>query len=197
VDSVPGPILIRKSGSAGNRSRTLGSVARNSDHYTAEAVYFLLHNIYKFGSYLTGSTIHHRSVASNSDDLNTESVIINHVAVVGLERGPLILVSITEELLDREVAAPVYKSENTAVGIRHADHVAPSVHKKLAITSPSSVGRSIGIVHSWNETTNFSLDLDKGNFDIYQLNVTRNENIYFNVFLIDKVLLLCIFHSQR
>jgi hypothetical protein len=34
--------------------------------------------------------------------------------VVGLERGPLSLVSTTEELLDRNVAAPVQKSENTA-----------------------------------------------------------------------------------
>jgi hypothetical protein len=34
--------------------------------------------------------------------------------VVGLERGPLILVSTTEELLDRKVAAPVYKTEDTA-----------------------------------------------------------------------------------
>jgi hypothetical protein len=43
------------------------SVARNPDHYTTEAVYFILHKIYKFSSYLTGSTIHLRSVASNSD----------------------------------------------------------------------------------------------------------------------------------
>jgi hypothetical protein len=49
--------------------------------------------------------------------------------VVGLQRGPLSLVSITEELLDRKVAAPVYTTENTAVGIRHADHVAPSIRK--------------------------------------------------------------------
>jgi hypothetical protein len=49
--------------------------------------------------------------------------------IVGLERGPLSLVSTTEELLDRKVAAPVYKTENTAVGIRHADHVAPSIRK--------------------------------------------------------------------
>jgi hypothetical protein len=48
---------------------------------------------------------------------------------VGLERGPLSLVSTTEELLDRKVAAPVQKTENTAVGIRHADHVAPSIRK--------------------------------------------------------------------
>jgi hypothetical protein len=42
---------------------------------------------------------------------------------VGLERDPLSLVSTTEELLDRKVEAPVYKTENTAVGIRHTDHV--------------------------------------------------------------------------
>jgi hypothetical protein len=48
---------------------------------------------------------------------------------VGLERGPLSLVSTTEELLDRKVAAPVYKTENTAVGIRHAEHVASSIRK--------------------------------------------------------------------
>jgi hypothetical protein len=34
-----------------------------------------------------------------------------------------------EELLDRKVAAPVWKTENTAVGIRHADKVAPSSAK--------------------------------------------------------------------
>jgi hypothetical protein len=32
VDPVPEPLLLRKSGSAGNRTRASGSVARNSDH---------------------------------------------------------------------------------------------------------------------------------------------------------------------
>jgi hypothetical protein len=32
VHPVPDPLLLRKSGSAGNRTRTCGSVARNSDH---------------------------------------------------------------------------------------------------------------------------------------------------------------------
>jgi hypothetical protein len=39
-----------------------------------------------------------------------------------------------EDLLDRKLAAPVYKTENTAVGIRHANHVAPSIRKTLEIT---------------------------------------------------------------
>jgi hypothetical protein len=38
VDPVPDPLLLRKSGSAGNRTRTSGSVARNSDYWNAEAV---------------------------------------------------------------------------------------------------------------------------------------------------------------
>jgi hypothetical protein len=75
--------------------------------------------------------------------------------VVGLERGPISLVSTTEDLLDRKVAAPVYKIENTAVGIRHADHVAPSSRKKLAITSPTSGGRSVGTVRSRTQTMEF------------------------------------------
>jgi hypothetical protein len=49
--------------------------------------------------------------------------------LLGLERGPLSLVSTTEELLDRKVAAPIYKTKNTAGGIRNADHVALSIHK--------------------------------------------------------------------
>jgi hypothetical protein len=50
--------------------------------------------------------------------------------VVDLEWGTLSLVSTTEELLDRKVAAPVWKTENTAVGIGHADHMAPSIRKR-------------------------------------------------------------------
>jgi hypothetical protein len=34
VDPVPDPLLLRKSGSFGNRAQTYGSVARNSDHQT-------------------------------------------------------------------------------------------------------------------------------------------------------------------
>jgi hypothetical protein len=39
VDPVPDPLLLRKCGSAGNRTRTSGSVASNSDHDTIEAVH--------------------------------------------------------------------------------------------------------------------------------------------------------------
>jgi hypothetical protein len=48
---------------------------------------------------------------------------------VGLERGPLSLVSTLEELLERKSSGSGLETENTAVGIRHADHVAPSIRK--------------------------------------------------------------------
>jgi hypothetical protein len=38
VNPVPDPLLLRKSGSAGNRTRASESAARNSDHYTTEEV---------------------------------------------------------------------------------------------------------------------------------------------------------------
>jgi hypothetical protein len=64
--------------------------------------------------------------------------------VVGLERGALSLVSTTEELLDRKVAAPVYKIENTAVGIHHADHVAPFIRKSWqSLRREAAVARSV------------------------------------------------------
>jgi hypothetical protein len=73
---------------------------------------------------------------------------------VGLERGPLSLVSPTEELLDRKVAAPVYKTENTAVGIRHAGHVAPSIRKSWqSLRLQAAVARSI--VRSRTQTMEF------------------------------------------
>jgi hypothetical protein len=64
--------------------------------------------------------------------------------VVGLERGALSLVSTTEELLDRKVAAPVKKTENTAIGIRNADHVAPSIRKsRQSLRRQAAVARSV------------------------------------------------------
>jgi hypothetical protein len=64
--------------------------------------------------------------------------------VVGLERSPPSLVRTTEELLDRKVAASVYKTENTAVGIRHADHVAPSIRKSWqSLSRQATVARSV------------------------------------------------------
>jgi hypothetical protein len=64
--------------------------------------------------------------------------------VMGLERGPLSLVSTAEELLDRKVAAPVLKIENMAVGIRHTDHMAPFIRKAWqSLSQQAAVARSV------------------------------------------------------
>jgi hypothetical protein len=64
--------------------------------------------------------------------------------VVGLEWVPLSLVSTTEELLGIKVPAPVYKTENTAVGIRRGDQVAPSILKSWQLLRrQAAVARSV------------------------------------------------------
>jgi hypothetical protein len=75
---------------------------------------------------------------------------------VGLERGPLSLVSTIEELLERKSSGSGLKSRDfTAVGIRRADHAARLYPQKLALTSPTSGSRSVGIVRSRTQATEF------------------------------------------
>jgi hypothetical protein len=76
--------------------------------------------------------------------------------VVGLERGPLSLVSTTEELLERK---------SSGSGLENRDYVCMDLsslsrstlyQQKLALTSPTSVGGLVGIVCSRTQTTEFS-----------------------------------------
>jgi hypothetical protein len=78
---------------------------------------------------------------------------------VGLERGPLSLVSTIEELLGR-------KSSGSGLVSRESGRRNPSrwprdtfYPQKLALTSPTSGGRSVGIVSSRTEATEFSFSL--------------------------------------
>jgi hypothetical protein len=54
----------------------------------------------------------------------------------------------------------IYLSKITAVGIRCADHVTPLFPQKLALTSPTGGGRSVGIVRSRTKATEFSLFIE-------------------------------------
>jgi hypothetical protein len=47
------------------------------------------------------------------------------------------------------------ETQVTAVGIRHADHVTPLTPEKLAPTSPTSGGRSVGIICSRTQAMEF------------------------------------------
>jgi hypothetical protein len=74
---------------------------------------------------------------------------------VGLERGPLWLVSTTEELLDRKSNGSGQETENTVVGIRWPHDTL--YQQKLALTSHTSGGRSVGIVRSRTQAMEFSI----------------------------------------
>jgi hypothetical protein len=79
--------------------------------------------------------------------------------VVGLEWGPVRLMSTIEVLLER-------KSSGSVLEIREYGGRDPSrwlrgtlCPQKLALTSPTSGGRSVGIVHSRTQATEFSFSL--------------------------------------
>jgi hypothetical protein len=75
-------------------------------------------------------------------------------AVVGLERCPRV-VSTFEELLGRKSSCS--GQENREYGRRdlRADHATPLFPQTLALTSPTSGGRSVGIVRSQTQATQF------------------------------------------
>jgi hypothetical protein len=63
--------------------------------------------------------------------------------------------STAEEPLGSKSSDSVEKNENTAVGIRHDDHMAPLYPQKFTRTSSTSGGRSVGIVRSRTQATEF------------------------------------------
>jgi hypothetical protein len=76
---------------------------------------------------------------------------------VGLEWGPLSLVSTTEELIGRKSSGSGLENRDRSYGIRHAYHATPFYPQKLALTSATGGSRSVGIVHSRTKTTELLL----------------------------------------
>jgi hypothetical protein len=76
---------------------------------------------------------------------------------VGLKQGPLSLVSTTEELLERKRSG--FGLENREYGSRDASRRPRGTlyPQKLALTSPTNGGRSVSVVRSWTQATEFSL----------------------------------------
>jgi hypothetical protein len=74
--------------------------------------------------------------------------------VVGLEQGPFSLVSSNEELLGRSSGSGL---ENREDGSRDPLYWPQHIlyQQKLTLTSPTSGGRSVGIVRSWTKATEF------------------------------------------
>jgi hypothetical protein len=75
---------------------------------------------------------------------------------VGLERGPLSLVRINEELLEWKSSCSGYRKPRlTVAGIRCADHATP-LSTNLAVTLLTSGGRSVGMVDLRTKATEFT-----------------------------------------
>jgi hypothetical protein len=61
----------------------------------------------------------------------------------------------TERALGRKSSGFGLETENTAVGIRHANYATPLSRQRLALTSSTSGGHSVGIVRSRTQATEF------------------------------------------
>jgi hypothetical protein len=84
--------------------------------------------------------------------------------VMGLERGPLSLVSTIEELLERiSSCIGLEKPRLRPLRICCADYATHLYPQKLALTSPTSGGHSVGIVRSRAQATVFSFDNNNNN----------------------------------
>jgi hypothetical protein len=75
---------------------------------------------------------------------------------VVLERGPLSLMSTTEGLLERESSGSSLENRNYGRRGSSALILNPLYPQKLVLTSPTSSGRSVGIVRSRTNGTEFS-----------------------------------------
>jgi hypothetical protein len=76
---------------------------------------------------------------------------------VCLEWSPISLVKITEQLLEwKRSSSGSRKSRLKAVEFRCADHATPSIRKKLALTSPTCSGCSVGTVRLRTKAVEFS-----------------------------------------
>jgi hypothetical protein len=75
---------------------------------------------------------------------------------VGLERGPFSLVSTTEELLGRRSSGSGLGNRDYGLrGAALSDYATSLYPQELALTSPSSGDRSVGIVLSRIQATEF------------------------------------------
>jgi hypothetical protein len=74
---------------------------------------------------------------------------------VGLERGPLNLVSTIEELLEKKKSSgSVLEDQDYGRrGIRRADYATHLHPQKLALILPTSISRPVGIVSSRTKAT--------------------------------------------
>jgi hypothetical protein len=72
---------------------------------------------------------------------------------VGLERGPLSLVNINEELLEWKSSGSGFRKPRVRPGVCVVLTTRHPLSAKLALSSPTGCGRSVGIVRLRTKTT--------------------------------------------
>jgi hypothetical protein len=90
-------------------------------------------------------------------------------------------VSATEELVERESSGSGVETEIIAVGIRRADYATLLYPQKSALTSPKSCGRSVGLVRSRTQATEFVLlspNCALHILKLFDLTSTSNSNVF-------------------
>jgi hypothetical protein len=106
---------------------------------------------------------------------------------VGLQRGPLSLASATEELLGRKSSGSGLEIQDygrkgsSALTKRH-----PCVRKKLALTSPTSGGRSVSIVRSRTKVTEFFLFKNQILYNFRYCVQTNKNAVSEQIFYVDE-----------
>ena len=75
----------------------------------------------------------------------------------------------------KKCSGPGPENRLTAVGIRCADHVTPFYPQKLALTSPTGGGHSVGIVRSRTKATEFFLISTQGHGTHFFFTLTRSQ----------------------
>jgi len=115
--------------------------------------------------------------------------------VVGLERE----VKLRSYLNKKSSGFRFRKQRLTAVGTRCANYVTPLYPQKLALTSPTGGGRSVGMVRSRTKATEFSLVLSPFHGTIIhdlRVCVCSTGTVQFLCMSLLRLPLLLLFHKQ-
>jgi hypothetical protein len=89
--------------------------------------------------------------------------------VVGLEKGPLSLVSTIEELLGRNSSDSGLETQDYCRRDPSRWPHGTLYPQKLAVTLPTSSGRSVSIVPSWTQATEFSFLQCTNSYSIFHV----------------------------
>jgi hypothetical protein len=109
---------------------------------------------------VTASVVYRSEFLATDPEVRVRFLAQPHfLKIVGLERGPLSLVSTTEELRERKSSGSCRKPRLRSYVICRTDYAKPLYSQILALTSPTRGGRSVGMVCSRTKAMELSFSL--------------------------------------